>query len=202
MGAAGRDALLGRLPHGLHQRDGWRPHLYPAPAHPCRATCKFDHVCLNASTLAFEYYLDPALTGACGPRGRARDGWERRAAGPPWRVAGWASEQRMADTRRPQPPRCAPPLLAGVPVAWDQATGGPLLDFPPHLVNLGEAAGWGGQGAASLALCPFAPQGLAIRPDSRCALVLPPSTAHPPHPVSPLAPPHLHPNRPRPHPRR
>lgn len=50
---------------------------------PCRATCKFDNLCLNASTLEFEYYVNTDLY----PGGQP---WQRHAGAIPTTWVGLA----------------------------------------------------------------------------------------------------------------
>lgn len=93
---------------GGARQPGAVPHAPLVPAVPCSATCAFRNLCLNASTLEFEYYIDPKLPGEAQWMGAAGLG----------AVAGQPASQLAARADLPLPlpvpqtPRCCTRQLA------------------------------------------------------------------------------------------
>lgn len=94
----------------------------------CRATCKFDNVCINATTGQFEYYIDPQFASL---EGWKDGGWGRQGCGELMSAAA-----RATQWWEPQWD-CVCLLGAGAPVAFG-ISGEPYMDFPETMVNPGE----------------------------------------------------------------
>ena len=101
----------------------------PLPLPGCRATCVFHNLCLNATTLRFQYYVDARLPsegrgmGAAGRTGKKPASQPAQPASQP-RQAAWAS------------PASGPPLPPDTPLLYTPE-GTPLFEFPEDMVDAG-----------------------------------------------------------------
>lgn len=107
------------------------PSLTPRCLLPRRATCKFDNLCLNASTLEFEYYVNTDLyPGKDDEEWRLCRGWLYRGPCP-------ARAALRGTALTPARPPAPAPRHADMPVAYDQLAAQPQQQFSEHLVSAG-----------------------------------------------------------------